>query len=216
MYTRAQHNPPPPTPPSKNNRFAKRGIDSGKVAVSLAESTVFRKLAKPVTIPAKLWLTWKFVQATDMRQNISSSPSPSSSPSSSPLDDQQKPENEGNGPWGRLRLLTRRNSDEPGGTQASNRRGVGVGGLPQRAKGARAQGLGLGAGAGARTRAGERGGRRRRKAVCSPFGGGGGPGCFVVSVRRPVCVTAVNSVTVRSGRSLGDGLRAYRVPATIW
>lgn len=31
----------------------------------MAESTVFRKLAKPVTIPAKLWLTLKFVQGLD-------------------------------------------------------------------------------------------------------------------------------------------------------
>ncbi|CAM9389062.1 unnamed protein product, partial [Pylaiella littoralis] len=42
--------------------LSKRGIDSVRVAVSLAESTVFRKVAKPVTIPAKLWLTLKCVQ----------------------------------------------------------------------------------------------------------------------------------------------------------
>ncbi|CAM9864977.1 unnamed protein product, partial [Ascophyllum nodosum] len=46
--------------------FMKRGIDSGRMAVSLAESTFFRKLAKPVTIPAKLWLTWKFVQVVNV------------------------------------------------------------------------------------------------------------------------------------------------------
>ncbi|CAM9873144.1 unnamed protein product, partial [Ectocarpus fasciculatus] len=40
----------------------KRGIDSGRVAISLAESTLFRKLAKPVTIPGKLWLTLKLSQ----------------------------------------------------------------------------------------------------------------------------------------------------------
>ncbi|CAM9812219.1 unnamed protein product, partial [Hapterophycus canaliculatus] len=44
--------------------LSKRGIDSGRVVLSLAESTLFRKLAKPVTIPAKLWLTLKFVQRT--------------------------------------------------------------------------------------------------------------------------------------------------------
>ncbi|CBJ27955.1 conserved unknown protein [Ectocarpus siliculosus] len=40
----------------------KRGIDSGRMAISLAESTLFRKLAKPVTIPGKLWLTLKLSQ----------------------------------------------------------------------------------------------------------------------------------------------------------
>ncbi|CAB1104925.1 unnamed protein product [Ectocarpus sp. CCAP 1310/34] len=32
------------------------------MAISLAESTLFRKLAKPVTIPGKLWLTLKLSQ----------------------------------------------------------------------------------------------------------------------------------------------------------
>ncbi|CAM9987190.1 unnamed protein product [Ectocarpus sp. 8 AP-2014] len=40
----------------------KRGIDSGRMAISLAESTLFRKLAKPVTIPGKLWLKFKLSQ----------------------------------------------------------------------------------------------------------------------------------------------------------
>ncbi|CAM9887813.1 unnamed protein product, partial [Discosporangium mesarthrocarpum] len=34
-----------------------RGIDTGRLAVSLGESTLFRKLTKPITIPGKLWLT---------------------------------------------------------------------------------------------------------------------------------------------------------------
>lgn len=51
------------------NRLSKRGIDSGRMAVSLAESTCFRKLAKPVTIPAKLWLTFKFVQVANLNKS---------------------------------------------------------------------------------------------------------------------------------------------------
>ncbi|CAM9218414.1 unnamed protein product [Sphacelaria rigidula] len=44
----------------------KRGIDSGRVAVSFAESTLFRKLAKPVTIPGKFWLTFKVIETTNV------------------------------------------------------------------------------------------------------------------------------------------------------
>ncbi|CAM9319676.1 unnamed protein product [Choristocarpus tenellus] len=43
--------------------LANQGIDTGRLAVSLAESSLFRKLAKPITIPAKLWLTILAVQA---------------------------------------------------------------------------------------------------------------------------------------------------------
>lgn len=47
-------------------RFSKRGIDTGRMAVSLAETTIIRRLAKPVTIPAKLWLTFKFVRMVNL------------------------------------------------------------------------------------------------------------------------------------------------------
>lgn len=36
-------------------------VDPARLGVALAESTAIRKLAMPLTIPAKLWLTWKVV-----------------------------------------------------------------------------------------------------------------------------------------------------------
>lgn len=35
-----------------------RSADPGRLAVSLAESSVVRNLLRPLTIPGKLWVTW--------------------------------------------------------------------------------------------------------------------------------------------------------------
>mmetsp|Transcript_12956 Transcript_12956/g.17052 ORF Transcript_12956/g.17052 Transcript_12956/m.17052 type:complete len:204 (-) Transcript_12956:175-786(-) len=40
---------------------AVRSGNAKRVITSLAESTVFRKTAKPITIPGKMWLTWNIL-----------------------------------------------------------------------------------------------------------------------------------------------------------
>jgi hypothetical protein len=39
----------------------KTGLDNKKLVVGLAESVVMRNVLRPVTIPLKLWLTWKII-----------------------------------------------------------------------------------------------------------------------------------------------------------
>ena len=38
-----------------------RNAEQGRLLISLAESTVARKLAMPATVPLKLWLSWNIV-----------------------------------------------------------------------------------------------------------------------------------------------------------
>lgn len=185
------------------------------MAVSLAESTVLRKLAKPVTIPGKLWLTWKFVQAVNMGKNQSAAESGDETYASESADEAQKQPYKGR--WGRrLRNSTGATADHAAGAgESSGKAGVRRGaadaekdgqsrsGGKKRSTGERGKGLGW--------RLGKGGGGKRRKAACSPFGEGG-PGCFVVSVRQPVHVSA-------AARARGRGLartRPVRSPTSSW
>lgn len=170
----------PPT-----SRLSKRGIDSGRVAVSLAESTVFRKFAKPVTIPAKLWLTLKFVQGlggmgkggeggddADDGSGSSGRKSAKSAGGKRRRQLQQPPADAGATP-GRGRAGAERRADT---IVTERERGwwergpapTGGRGIRSAASSSSKAGWGLG-------RSG-----RRRKAICPPgTRGGGPPGCFV-------------------------------------
>jgi hypothetical protein len=48
-----------------------RGCDTKRLTTSFAESTVFRKSIKPVSIPAKLWITFKLMQKLPWRNRTS-------------------------------------------------------------------------------------------------------------------------------------------------
>jgi hypothetical protein len=48
-----------------------RGYDTKRLTTSFAESTVFRKSIKPVSIPAKLWITFKLMQKLPWRSRPS-------------------------------------------------------------------------------------------------------------------------------------------------
>lgn len=160
------------------DRFSKRGIDTGRMVVALAESTVFRKLAKPITIPAKLWLTWKFVQvvngddATDADADADADGAVGNRGSGGG-NSAERGEGRGKGKGTVLRssgggggvrkdrgrkttVVTDRERESPWGSSPEGRRAGGGGG---------------GWGWGRRT-------GRKRAAICPP-GEGGGPGCFV-------------------------------------
>lgn len=132
------------------------------MAVSLAESTVFRKLAKPATIPAKLWLTFKFVQATNDL-------------------DEERQEAGGGG-----------NNDEGNNASSPNRSGRGGGRDEKVQRGGKPatvvdasrepQQRSLMGGGGVRSEGwGKNNGKKRKAKICPP-GRSRGQGCFVPSL----------------------------------
>eukprot|EP00752_Nemacystus_decipiens_P012591 g11151.t1 len=212
--------------------LSKRGIDSGRVAVSLAESTVFRKFAKPVTIPAKLWLTLKFVQGIggmgkgeggedDDLDGSTSGRKGAKNPGGKRRRTQQQQqrgdaeENSGRGRAGDDAIATGR--DRGWWERGPAARGGGRGGRSAAASGSTA-GWGLG-------RSG-----RRRKAICPPGRmGGGAPGCFVATTPPGRCcfvpaLPASSSLPRRRGgfdgvvggeQRYGDHDMAYYVVAAV-
>ena len=160
------------------------------MAVSLAESTFFRKLAKPVTIPAKLWLTWKFVQVVNVHggeqqddDRAAAATATAAGPPSAAGDmhDRRRPHKKEKGDVRIKEQRRGRRQDKGALTDPAVADGVDepwwgrvrgmLEGSPSRGA-LRAGGGGWG---------GSRGGNRRRKSVCPPWrGAGGGPGCFAL------------------------------------
>ncbi|KAG5181504.1 hypothetical protein JKP88DRAFT_349226 [Tribonema minus] len=50
-------------------RLSSQGWDTARLTTALAESTIFRKSIKPITIPGKLWATWKIMELLPWRQS---------------------------------------------------------------------------------------------------------------------------------------------------
>ncbi|CAN0005600.1 unnamed protein product [Scytosiphon promiscuus] len=163
--------------------LSKRGIDSGRVVFSLAESTLFRKLAKPVTIPAKLWLTLNFVQRTGGRRVVDG--------------DREEDRSSRKGENGEGIARGRRApAAATAGELSKGEKGASGGGdtiVTEREGGAEAKrpsskaGGGLGWGGG---RA-----KRRRKAICPPGSRGGAPGCFVAAIPAAAAAAAATAAT---------------------
>lgn len=134
--------------------------------LSLAESTLFRKLAKPVTIPAKLWLTLNFVQRVGGRKNdnldgngatIDGDTKGRRTPKATAASKLAKGEK---GASGADMIVVER--EGAGGKQSSSNAGGWGGGRS----------------------------KRRRKAICPPGTRGGTPGCFVSAFPAAAAATA--------------------------
>lgn len=133
--------------------------------MSLAESTVFRKLAKPVTIPAKLWLTWKFVQVVNLGHEDDNATANKDKRTSGSKNGRRG--TDGGGVAGRTAATTVVTDRKAGRGKAEPPRGRG--GVNSASRG--------GGGWGKR-----QGGKRRKAAICPP-GGGRGRGCFIPTLK---------------------------------
>eukprot|EP00611_Tribonema_gayanum_P021937 TRINITY_DN4323_c0_g1_i4.p1 TRINITY_DN4323_c0_g1~~TRINITY_DN4323_c0_g1_i4.p1 ORF type:complete len:205 (+),score=40.78 TRINITY_DN4323_c0_g1_i4:138-752(+) len=61
-------------------RLSSQGWDTARLTTALAESTIFRKSIKPITIPGKLWATWKIMELLPWRQSRMAAPAKGESP----------------------------------------------------------------------------------------------------------------------------------------
>eukprot|EP00611_Tribonema_gayanum_P021935 TRINITY_DN4323_c0_g1_i2.p1 TRINITY_DN4323_c0_g1~~TRINITY_DN4323_c0_g1_i2.p1 ORF type:complete len:132 (+),score=18.51 TRINITY_DN4323_c0_g1_i2:1021-1416(+) len=62
------------------HRLSSQGWDTARLTTALAESTIFRKSIKPITIPGKLWATWKIMELLPWRQSRMAAPAKGESP----------------------------------------------------------------------------------------------------------------------------------------